>query len=149
MNKLLTNGETNNIDLRQAAEKLNLPLRLIAFKDQLMNYNPQPGAYIINMEDSGNDGTHWVAFYLTKENDEPNSYYFDSYGGPPPMEVREFSTRYGAHFLNYSNKQIQSMASNYCGQYCLTWIEKMTNGTGSYEQRYLKFLHEFSLVRTI
>lgn len=147
---LLTDGTTTNIGLRKAADMYELPLRLIAFKDQLMLYNPVPGAYIINMEDSTTGhGSHWVALYLAVERRNPTAYYFDSFGGAPPMEVRNFASRYGAADLYYQNKQIQKLSANYCGQYVLALINAMANGTGSYQKRYLKFLHTFNFIRTI
>jgi len=150
MDKLFTDGETTNTQLKEAAEKLNLPLCLIAFKDQLQLYNPVPGGYIINMEDSSaGHGSHWVALYLAIERKKPISFYFDSFGGPPPMEVRNFATRYGAPYLYYQNKQIQKLNSNYCGQFCLSLINALSKNKGPYHKRYLKFLHKFNFIRTI
>lgn len=41
---------------------------------------------IINYDHSKNDGTHWVCLYI----ENGVSYYFDSFGFPPPLEVKNY-----------------------------------------------------------
>ncbi len=151
MNNMLHDGELTNYNIIDVAQRLRLPLRKVAFKNQLKEFQPQAGAYVINMDDSdsGNNGTHWVALYLTREAGVPHAYYYDSYGGPPPTEVLLFSRRFKAPILSYSNKQLQSLNSNYCGQYVLLFIQMMSKDRGTYEERYLKYLHKFSPIRYI
>lgn len=151
MNDMLHDGELTNYQIIDVAQRLNLPLRKVAFKDQLKQFQPEKGAYVINLDSqySGQDGTHWVALYLTKENKVPHAYYFDSFGGSPPIEVMEFARKFKAPILSYSNKQIQALNSNYCGQYVLNFIINMSKKVGTYEQKYLKYLHEFSPIRYI
>jgi hypothetical protein len=154
-NALMTKGKTDNFQLIDSASKLGIPLRKIAFKDQLAHIEPVTGAYIINMQDSFvGEGSHWVAILL-----EPSSFrdasrnrtawYFDSYGAPPPNEALAFSKRYGAANLVYSSDQIQPMNQFYCGQYCLDWLYYMTKTKGSFSDRYARFLHQFRTIRQI
>lgn len=151
MQGLMQNGELTNYQIEDVAMRLHLPLRKILFKDQLKEFQPRSGAYVINLDssNSGNYGTHWVGLYLTKENGIPHAYYYDSFGGPPTTEVLEFAKIFKAPILSYSNKQIQALNSNYCGQYVLLFIQAMSKKVGTYEQRYLKYLHEFSPIRYI
>jgi len=59
---VLSNGQSFGSDLVKLCKYLNIRLNAICFKDQLAAMHPRKGAYIINMADSGNSGTHWVAF---------------------------------------------------------------------------------------
>jgi hypothetical protein len=151
MQGLMHNGELTNFQIIEAAERLKLPLRKVSFKDQLKQFIPETGAYVINMDssDSGQNGTHWVSLYLTKQNGVPQAWYFDSYGSPAPNEVLEFAKKFKAPILSYSNKQLQALNSNYCGTYVLNFIYAMAKEKGPYEQRYLKYLHKFSPIRYI
>ena len=63
------------------------------------------------MDTSDKPGTHWVAFYFTKEREGE---FFDSYGLPPSNYTGTFSS-----FLNNNSKTLQSIDSKVCGHYCL------------------------------
>ena len=63
--------------------------------------NPQPGkAYIINLQNLGEAGSHWVFLY--------NSFYIDSYGLPPTKHISKFVKSYNPY-------QYQSLSQNSCG----------------------------------
>lgn len=159
MNSLLRNGETSNYQLIEAAQKIGIPLRRVAFKDQLARHPPEDGGYIINMQDSKEGGgTHWVGLFLVKSKyrahalerprKQPLAYYFDSYGLPPPEAVLKFVRAYGAEWLWHSNEQLQAINTYFCGQYTLNWLYYMSQKTGTPEERYHKFLDKFHAVRT-
>ena len=74
----------------------------------------------MNCCDRDKPGMHWLAMY----NDE-NSYcrleVFDSFGQSPYLyNLQEKLPR--ANVLTYNTKQIQSLHSDLCGQYCLYYI---------------------------
>ena len=56
------------------------------------NISSYPALFIANVDTSNKPGTHWVAFYFTKEREGE---FFDSYGLPPSNYTRTFSS-----FLN-------------------------------------------------
>lgn len=143
--KWINDGETDNHQLYKMCVKYNVPLKKICFKDQLKLFKPEKGAYIINMANSGSDGSHWIGLFLVK----PTSYYYDSYGIAPPNEIVEFIKKYGCKDYEYSDSQLQSIKSNYCGQYVFLFLYFMTHSNGSYENRYLKYLKQFSIIRYI
>ena len=41
---------------------------------------------ILNLDVSKNNGTHWVCYYKNKD----KSYYFDSFGLDPPLELQDY-----------------------------------------------------------
>jgi hypothetical protein len=56
-------------------------------KDELPQKVNKVECGIINLENSSEEGSHWVAYY--KNNDK--KYYFDSYGNaPPPKELVKY-----------------------------------------------------------
>lgn len=158
MEDLLTSGETSNYQLISAAQKLGIPLRRVAFKDQLTRHPPEEGAYIINMQDSSDgQGTHWVGLFLTSgkykahaltaAKKQPLAYYFDSYGQAPPEAVLRYAKEYRAEWLWYSNEQIQGLNTNYCGSYVMNWLYAMSRKKGTPEARYEAFLEKFRVIR--
>ena len=90
----------------------------IFMKNEMPN-KPTDGCYIINLQSStqGN-GSHWTGLFIYKK----MSFYFDSFGAPPPVEIILFSKkRKGGHLL-YSNWIIQDLKSEACGWYSLGFL---------------------------
>ena len=79
-------SSSTNTQLMNFAEKMKLPLNDILMRDE-MNELKDDGFYIINLDDSNGNGTHWTALYYN--NNPLNSYYFDSFGFVPPLEVEK------------------------------------------------------------
>ena len=82
------------------------------------NVSSYPALFIANVDTSDKAGTHWVAFYFTKEREGE---FFDSYELPPSNYSRTFSL-----FLNnnsngwkFNSKTLQSIDSKVCGHCCL------------------------------
>ena len=73
----------------------------------------KPGIYIVNTDKSGNPGIHWICLLKMQSNESVE--YFDSYGrGPYHPEILHFI---GKNF-KYCERQLQSLFSSTCGQYC-------------------------------
>ena len=71
------------------------------------------GAYIINLDEYNDIGTHWVALYVNNK----TIIYFDSFGVEHiPREIMKFI--YG----------IQAYDSIMCGYFCIGFINFMFNG---------------------
>jgi hypothetical protein len=102
-----------NIQLTNLADKMGLPLNDILMRDE-MNELKDGGFYIINLDTSNNNGTHWTALYFHPL----QSYYCDSFGFVPPLEVEQRIKPY-----LYNNKDIQDFNSEACGYYCLAFIK--------------------------
>ena len=112
---------TSDYELQQDAKSLHLHIVGVYSKDKLP-HSVQQGCYFINLSDerdvsgSINGGTHWCAIHV--ENDQ--SCWFDPFGLPPVSNVQLFLYDYQP--ILYSEKQIQSPKSGWCGLYCLFFL---------------------------
>lgn len=126
---------STNTQLINFAEKMKLPLNNILMRDE-MNELKDDGFYIINLDDSNGNGTHWTALYF--QGNPLNSYYFDSFGFVPPLEVERNIKPY-----LYNDADIQDFNSEACGYYCLAFI-KFLHDKNNIELAFRQFLQLFS-----
>ena len=81
------------------------------------------GAYVINLDEYSDIGTHWVALYV--HNDDVT--YFDSFGVEHiPKEIKAFIDRSLSIAANIF--RIQSYDSIMCGYFCIGFIDFMLAG---------------------
>ena len=109
-----------NYDLEDLCKDYNVPLHGIYMKDQLP-MQIKNGNYIINLESSmggKNSGTHWTT--LSVHNDD--AFFFDSYGAPPSIEIREFVNCRPKTKLGFNNWVVQDLKSNNCGYFCISLL---------------------------
>ena len=144
-----------NYDIEKICDKLDLPLVGVFMKDELPKQR-KLGSYVINMDDSSGEGTHWVFAKIFSDSDrfddsssssDDSSYkycgalYFDPFGIGMPVEIEEFLKPFGKKAIN--KKQIQSVASTQCGWYCIYcdyFLERHKKGK-SYIDDYKAFLN--------
>ena len=80
------------------------------------------GAYVINLDDYSDIGTHWIALYV-KNNDIT---YFDSFGVEHiPMEIIKFIEN---KKIKTNIFRIQVYDSIICGYFCTGFIDFMFKG---------------------
>ena len=80
------------------------------------------GAYIINLDEYSDIGTHWVALYV-QNNDVT---YFDSFGVEHiPKEIRTFISNKN---IKTNIFRIQAYDSIMCGYFCIGFIDFMLAG---------------------
>ena len=80
------------------------------------------GAYVINLDEYADVGTHWIAFYV-KSNE---FVYFDSFGIEHVLkEIRRFI---GHKDIKTSIFRIQADNSIICGYFCIGFIDYMLAG---------------------
>jgi len=85
---------------------------------------PKKGdSLIMNLDDSNQAGSHWVAFYFSPL----HACYFDSFGVPPDNRSLKYLRKYDKPVI-YSKIQLQEDQSSECGFYCMTFIRLMTEG---------------------
>jgi hypothetical protein len=112
----------SNFDIIELSKNWGIKLNDIVNKDQL-TMSPKQGCYVINLQDSGGSGTHWVCLIL----DEYISYY-DPFGLPHSEDVSRFISWYleekGGVKMSpiYSSQQNQGIDSLLCGWYCLWFM---------------------------
>lgn len=124
-----------NFNLEDLAKKYNLPLNNIIMKDRGEEEINENGFYIINLDNSDGEGTHWTGLYF--KNSPMTSLYFDSFGFVPPLEVEEKIKPY-----IYNDKDIQDYNSKACGWYCLAFI-KFLNDKNDKKVAFKEFLNLF------
>jgi len=117
---------TNNAELMIAAQRNNIPLVGVFFKDKLptMIYD---GGYIINLANSTDgEGTHWVAIYVERDqHGKQHAVYFDSFGMGLPENVKRFLWAIDES-VQYNKKHIQNINSFICGYYVLYFLWYMS-----------------------
>ena len=84
------------------------------------------GAYIINLDEYSDIGTHWVALYIgrasPKDLNNNNVTYFDSFGVEHiPKEIKAFIDRSLSITTNIFT--VQSYDSIMCGYFCIGFID--------------------------
>ena len=88
------------------------------------------GAYVINLDEYENTGTHWVALFVKSK----YTVYFDSFGIEHiPKEINKFisndTTKWSAIARIKSNIfRIQVYDSIMCGYFCIEFINYMLKG---------------------
>jgi hypothetical protein len=113
-----------DIQIKDLAQRMNVPLVFCDFKDQLKGKLKYNKSYILNMENEvgedgkPNTGSHYTCFQVNKyPNGKVEGVYFDSFGQPPPKAVEKFAGK-----LPYCDKDIQSLMNSACGWYCLAFL---------------------------
>ena len=136
---MLSKGFSSNFELSKWANKLNIPLVAIIYKDELYKIPIRTGGFILNSDPKAG---HWTALYIPKSG--KYSYFMDSFGLPAPEAVKWYSKQAGKKDIIFNTKQIQTLRSNFCGQYSLAFLHYMIKEKkGSYNERFNKFLKLF------
>jgi hypothetical protein len=118
----------SNHDIDELVIKMGIPnFKGCFYKDKLTKIQPN-SSYIINLnselDENGtrNTGSHWVALCT---NDMKQCIYFDSYGEKEPVEIKNL-LKCKQYSIAHTSKNIQSLMSNLCGFFCLSFIYFLT-----------------------
>ena len=95
----------SNVDLTNWCEYLGIPIKGIFSRNETKHLHHSP--YIINMDDFGNLGTHWVCCWSGKKDME----YFDSFGLHPPLEWEHEMWKLAKKTFLRNDNQIQAIDS--------------------------------------
>ena len=83
------------------------------------------GAYVINLDEFRDIGTHWVALYVNNK----TVTYFDSFGVEHiPKEIMKFISSSNDKNIIINIYRIQAYDSIMCGYFCIGFINFMFNG---------------------
>ena len=85
--------------------------------------------YICNIDDSNNEGKHWVVIYYPKNG--YNIEYFDSLGKKPIISFVNFMSK-SKRFILYNTKRFQGSNSSVCGYFCLYFVYFRCRGVVKY-----------------
>jgi len=83
------------------------------------------GLMVANTDPSSLPGTHWIAIYVDSEG--RHGEYFDSLGRKPSATFRSYLNRHCKYWI-FNDKQIQSIASRFCGHYCVYYCTLRCRG---------------------
>ena len=90
-------------------------------RDNLLN-KIKDGAYIINLDEHADTGTHWIALFCNKN----KIVYFYSFGVEHiPKEIKEFI---GNKNIKANIYRVQANDSIMCGYFCIGFIDFMVAG---------------------
>ena len=105
-----------NFEIIDICKFYKIKLNGVFMKDEL-NFIKKDGNYVINLDNSYNNGTHWVAL-IVNGND---NFYFDSFGCIPPSEVENFINNNKNTKIKYAynNWICQDLKSSNCGFFCI------------------------------
>jgi len=114
----------SNHDIDELVTKMGISnFRGCFYKDKLKTIQPN-SSYIINLNSELNEkgnvntGSHWCCLVT---DDMKQCIYFDSYGEKEPNEVRNL-LKCKQYSIAHTSKNIQSLMSNLCGFFCLSFI---------------------------
>ena len=98
-------------------------------RDQLPRAPNNAECGILNLQPSSQLGSHWVCWFK-KGSDR---YYFDSFGEPPPPELKKYlktAREYGQGSLviRQSSVTVQEDHSSECGSLCLFVLYHLSKG---------------------
>ena len=121
-----------NFDIENICDYYEIPLLGVVMKDDLPN-KVTDGNFIINLESSvdknGNEGkgTHWLALVVKGS----QSFFFDSFGAYPSIEIVNYIKRRKGLHLTMNNMMIQNIQSENCGYYCISLLLYLKHNEGS------------------
>ena len=95
------------------------------------------GAYVINLDEYSDTGTHWVALYV----DNKTATYLDSFGiDQIPKEIKKFINNKNVIANIY---RVQNYDSIMCGYFCIGFINYMFDGKRLTDYTNLFFRYDF------
>ncbi len=83
-----------------------------------------PGSYVVNTENFGLPGQHWVAFFSYDNKLD----VFDSFGAHPASYNKNIKTWSDQVYNVRQNEELQSRDTTVCGQYCMFFIALRSYG---------------------
>ena len=118
----------SNHDIDELVTKMGISnFKGCFYKDKLKLIQPN-SSYIINLNsemdehNNRNTGSHWCCLVT---DDMKQCIYFDSYGEREPVEIRNL-LKCKQYKIGHTSKNIQSLMSNLCGFFCLSFIYFLT-----------------------
>ena len=118
---------SSNIELITLAKALYIPNFYCIMIDEfsIIEKDNLPLSIICNLQDSTQNGTHWVMCFISKT----QKIFYCSYGSPIPLEIKKILMLVDDRAILSSNFQIQDFNENTCGYYCLLILYLLNEGT--------------------
>ena len=95
---------------------------LIVFIWEIIYQKKKDGAYVINLDEYKDTGSHWIALFCSRN----EIVYFDSFGAEYiPKEIKKFI---GNRKIKANIYRVQASNSVMCGYFCIGLIDFMLAG---------------------
>lgn len=134
---LMKTNILTNFDIEDMCKVLLVNLVKIAMKDEVDKL--KQGCYILNLDDSDGQGTHWTAFIIT----EYYVLYADSFGMLMPQDIYELFLKTKKD-IYINQRQYQHMDSVLCGWFAVYFLYSMIYMKGkTMLEKYKKFVNQF------
>ena len=128
-----SNHPLSNHELLQWCDKLGIKICGIYSRNEYMPKKHSP--CIINLDELGNQGTHWVCCFPSST----SLNYFDSFGMPYPEEYAKRAEKDNIQII-YNTSQYQELTSVLCGYYCLFVLHRAM----VFNEKYINILKVFN-----
>ena len=123
-------GSLTNFDIYDIVKELKIPnFRGVFMKDTLPKRPNSNECGIMNLNTSGQSGSHWVCWFKNRL----GRIYFDSFGCITPKEIQKYlktSKEYKNNILciQRNTDQVQQPNTQICGQLCLYVLKNLSDG---------------------
>ena len=119
-----------NIELSTYARELESPhIRGVFMRATLPQYPFNIECGIVNLNTSGQSGSHWVCYYRNGS----DRFHFDSYGQITLVEIQQYlktgiEFKSGSEVIQRNTDIVQAANTSVCGHLCLFVLKSLTNG---------------------
>ena len=115
----------SNFDIQKKMDKFKGLLSDIKFRgvfaNDAMPLKPENGIYILNLENVGQDGSHWVLLWIQDQGAKKKNLYYDSYGIVPTKRISKLA--------KLSNEQpFQGVQMQSCAYFAMYIAQNIMNG---------------------
>ena len=115
----------------------NEPILMVFFQEIIYLKKIKDGAYVINLDEYADVGTHWIALFCNKN----EIVYFGSFGAEHvPEEVKKFV---GNKNIKANIFRVQESDTVMCRNFCIGFIDFMLAGKKSTDFTNLFSPHDF------
>ena len=140
-----SNKALTNYDILQYAQELGISsLKTVCMLDDLPLKTCKSNKEccgIVNLNKTGEKGSHWVAYWVSSSDDDDNEenndeehkqrIYFDSFGQITPIEIQKYlktrdEFRLNKRVIQRNTDIVQSINSCICGQLCLFVLKALS-----------------------
>ena len=113
---------------------------LMVFIPEIICLKIKDGAYVINLDEYADVGTHWIALFCNRN----EIVYFDSFGVEYiPEEIKKFIEEFsGNKNIKANIFRAQEDNSIMCGYFCIGFIDFMLSGKNLTDYTNLFSLHD-------
>lgn len=92
--------------------------------DELPKNTPKPALMVCNTDAGNLPGEHWISIFIDRDG---RGEFFDSFGREPGHPFSGYMDKH-CYYWTYNDRQLQSVLSSFCGQYCVFYCYRRSRG---------------------